>query len=123
MIVYHGTTIQRARRICREGLQPKPPSRRVWFAEDRKYAFQRAKTWAHRTNDRAIVLTADVDLARLRKQLGPSRIIVVIVDPGEAQKEDHNGTQFGQKLSTTGAQPRINRWQQPGTKLLHIYHP
>ena len=75
MIVYHGTTIQRARRICHEGLLPKPPSRRVWFAEDRKYAFQRAKTWAYRTSDRAIVLTADVDLAALRKKLGPARVM------------------------------------------------
>jgi len=75
MIVYHGTTIQRARRICREGLLPKPPSRRVWFAEDRKYAFQRAKTWAHRTSDRAIVLTADVDVAELRKKLGHGRVM------------------------------------------------
>jgi len=75
MIVYHGTTVQRARLICREGLQPKPPSRRVWFAEDRKYAFHRAETWARRTNDRAIVLTADVDLVRLRGKLGPGRVM------------------------------------------------
>ena len=74
MIVYHGTTVQRARLICHEGLLPKPPSRRVWFAEDRKYAFERARTWARRTNDRAIVLTADVDLPALTKQLGPGRV-------------------------------------------------
>jgi len=75
MIVYHGTTTQRARRICREGLLPKPPSRRVWFAEDRKYAFFRARTWARRTNDRAIVLTAEVDLAKLRQELGRGRVM------------------------------------------------
>jgi len=75
MIVYHGTTVQRARRICREGLLPLPPSYRVWFAEDRKYAFQRAKTWAHRTSDRAIVLTADVDIAALRTELGRDRVL------------------------------------------------
>ena len=75
MIVYHGTTIQRARRICREGLLPLAPSYRVWFAEDRKYAFQRAKTWAHRTNDRAIVLTADVDMAWMRRKLGHARVL------------------------------------------------
>ncbi len=75
MIVYHGTTIQRARRICREGLRPMPPSRRVWFAEDRKYAFQRARTWARRTSDRAIVLTADVDVGALRHELGGHRVM------------------------------------------------
>ena len=38
MIVYHGTTARRARRICQEGFLPKKPSRRVWFAEGRTYA-------------------------------------------------------------------------------------
>ena len=75
MIAYHGTTIQRARRICREGLRPLPPSRRVWFAEDRTYAYHRARTWARRTEDRAIVLTADVDVAALRQTLGPGRVM------------------------------------------------
>ena len=75
MIAYHGTTIQRARRICREGLRPLPPSRRVWFAEDRTYAYHRARTWARRTDDRAIVLTADVDVAALRQTLGPGRVM------------------------------------------------
>jgi hypothetical protein len=75
MIVYHGTTTQRARRICREGLRPMPPSHRVWFAEDRKYAYQRAQTWAYRTNDRAIILTADVDVAALRQELGHKRVM------------------------------------------------
>lgn len=75
MIVYHGTTIQRARRICREGLLPKPPSGRVWFAEDRRYAYHRAGAWARRTRDLPIVLTADVDVAALRNELGRGRVM------------------------------------------------
>ena len=75
MIVFHGTTTQRARRICREGFLPKPPSRRVWFAENRPYAYHRARTQARRTRDRAIVLTADLDLPGLRRRLGPGRVL------------------------------------------------
>ena len=46
MIVYHGTTQERARRIAREGLRPRVPSKRVWFAQHRAYARQRAQSQA-----------------------------------------------------------------------------
>ncbi len=74
MVVYHGTTDRRARRICMEGFLPKKPSRRVWFAESRSYALNRARTQARRTRDRPVVLTCDVDLKQMRDQLGSKRI-------------------------------------------------
>ncbi len=75
MIVYHGTTARRARRICETGFQPRKPSRRVWFAEARAYALGRARTQARRARDRAVVLTCDLDLARMRKRLGARNVL------------------------------------------------
>ena len=66
MIVYHGTTSRRAHRICREGFLPKKPSRRVWFAESRRYALGRAKTQARRTRDSAVVLACEIDVDQIR---------------------------------------------------------
>ena len=84
MLVYHGTTTQRARRICHEGFLPKAPSRRVWFAEDRLYAFHRARTQARRSDDRPIVLACDLDVKALRAHLGSGRVMhknrVVAID-------------------------------------------
>ncbi len=74
MIVYHGTTRRIARRIAREGFQPKAPSRRVWFAQHSGYAKQRAHNKARRTHDRPIVLTCDIDIERLRQQYGSRRV-------------------------------------------------
>jgi len=74
MIVYHGTTDRRARRIATEGFLPKKPSRRVWFAESRRYALGRAKTQTRRTHDRPVVLTCDINLGQLRERLGAKRI-------------------------------------------------
>jgi hypothetical protein len=74
MIVYHGTTDRRARRISTEGFFPKKPSRRVWFAESRGYALRRAKVQARRSRDRPVVLTCDVNLDHLRGRLGARRI-------------------------------------------------
>lgn len=74
MIAYHGTTDQRARRIAKEGFLPRKPSRRVWFAESRRYALGRAKTQARRASDRPVVLTCDLNLAQLRERLGARRI-------------------------------------------------
>lgn len=71
MTVYHGTTDRRAKRIATEGFVPKKPSRRVWFAEKRRYALGRAKTQARRAHDRPIVLTCNIDLLQLRERLGP----------------------------------------------------
>ena len=76
MVMYHGTTKQRARRICVGGFLPKKPSRRVWFTDSWNYAYGRAKTWARRTHDRAVVLTCQVDLGQLRSRLGPGRVLV-----------------------------------------------
>lgn len=75
MIVYHGTTAKRARRICSEGFLPKKPSRRVWFAESRAYALGRAKTQARRTRDRPVVLTCDLDVPLFRRRYGKKRVI------------------------------------------------
>ena len=74
MIVYHGTTLLRAERICREGFLPKKPSRRVWFAESRGYALGRARTQARRARDRAVVLTCNIDLDQTRKGLGKRNV-------------------------------------------------
>ncbi len=71
MILYHGTTRRRAARICREGFVPRKPSRRVWFAEGRGYAFGRAKTQARRRHDRPVVLVCEMDLHQMRRRLGP----------------------------------------------------
>ena len=71
MIVYHGTTDRRARRIATEGFVPKKPSRRVWFAESRRYALGRARTQARRARDRPVVLTCNIDPIQLRERLGP----------------------------------------------------
>ena len=74
MIVYHGTTSRRAQRICAEGFLPKKPSRRVWFAENRRYALGRAKTQAQRGRDKPVVLTCDLDLDEMRKRLGSKKV-------------------------------------------------
>jgi hypothetical protein len=75
MILYHGTTSQRARRICAEGFRPRKPSRRVWFAERRRYALGRAKTQARRAHDIPVVLTCSMDLAQMRQHVGPRRVL------------------------------------------------
>ena len=84
MIVYHGTTRRRAQRICVEGFKPKKPSLRVWFAAGRGYAKGRAKTQAHRAHDKPVVLTCEVDIGKLKSQLGPKRVVckngIVAVD-------------------------------------------
>jgi len=74
MIAYHGTTRRRALRIVQEGLLPKKPSRRVWFAESYRYAEGRAKTQARRAHDRPVVLTCEIDLSQLRGRLGGRRV-------------------------------------------------
>ena len=76
MIVYHGTTQERARRIAREGLRPRVPSKRVWFAQHRAYARQRAQSQARRTQDRPVVLTCHIDLDGLRRKHGRGNVIV-----------------------------------------------
>ena len=75
MIVYHGTTKRRAERICERGFLPRKPSRKVWFAESRKYAEGRAKTQARRAHDRPAVLTCEVDVNSFRRRLGPRRVM------------------------------------------------
>lgn len=76
MIVYHGTTNRRAKRICVDGFLPRKPSRRVWFATGRGYALRRAKVQARRAHDRAVVLTCEIDLGLVRQRLGPKRVFV-----------------------------------------------
>jgi len=74
MVVYHGTTAERARRIAADGFLPRKPSQRVWFAESRGYALGRAKTQAKRAHDTAVVLTCDIDLPQMRKRLGSRKV-------------------------------------------------
>ena len=75
LIAYHGTTRARARAIFDQGFLPKPPSRRVWFAESRAYAMGRARTQARRTNDVPIVLACDLDLDTLRRRPSTKRLV------------------------------------------------
>ncbi len=75
MIMYHGTTMGRARKICEAGFLPCRPSKRVWFARARGYAEGRARTQARRAHDRPVVLTCDIDLERLRARLGKGRVL------------------------------------------------
>jgi len=74
MIVYHGTTERRARRICEVGFHPRKPSRRVWFAESKGYALGRAKTQARRTHDRPVVLTCEFDVGRAKQRFGKRKV-------------------------------------------------
>jgi hypothetical protein len=74
MIVYHGTTGQRALKIRTQGFLPKPPSHRVWFAKGRGYSLRRARTQARRAHDRPVVLTCEIDLNRLRERLGERQV-------------------------------------------------
>jgi len=75
MLVYHGTTLGRARRIREEGFQPRKPSKMVWFTRSVAYARGRARTQARRAHDRAVVLSCDIDLSRLKAAFGPKRVI------------------------------------------------
>ena len=70
MIVYHGTTRCSAGKIARDGFQPKPPSRRVWFAKSKSYANQYAHSKARRGNDHPLVLSVDPDLEGLKRRYG-----------------------------------------------------
>ena len=74
MIVYHGTTRRSARVIRTEGFRPRGVSRRVWFAQSRHYARQRARHKAKRSGDRPIVLTCSLDLESLASQMGRGRV-------------------------------------------------
>ncbi|MDP6354742.1 MAG: hypothetical protein QF473_06565 [Planctomycetota bacterium] len=75
MLAYHGTTRLRARNIFKDGFLPKPPSRRVWFAESRGYAMGRAKTQARRANDQPVVLACELDINGLRRKLGTKKVV------------------------------------------------
>jgi hypothetical protein len=66
----------RARRIRQEGFQPRKPSKMVWFTRSVAYARGRARTQARRARDRAIVLSCDVDISRLKAALGSKRVII-----------------------------------------------
>ena len=74
MIAYHGTTRQSARKISVEGLLPRRPSKRVWFAVAKSYALRRAKTQARRRRDKPIVLRCDLNLHELRKRYSNRRV-------------------------------------------------
>jgi hypothetical protein len=74
MLVYHGTTYKRAQRISKEGFLPRKPSRRVWFAEAKRYAQGRAKCQARRSHDQPVVLTCDVATGVFRHRYGAHRV-------------------------------------------------
>lgn len=80
MIVFHGTARSRAERIWRHGFLPLKPSRRVWFAQDRKYAEGRAKGQAKRSRherpgDTPEVIVCEISLGEMRQRLGSVRVI------------------------------------------------
>ena len=75
MILYHGTHHRSARQIQREGFLPKPPSRRVWFTQSEDYAKRRARTKARRDWARAVVITCNLDIPRLRARLGSRSVV------------------------------------------------
>ena len=75
MKVYHGTSQRRAEQIAVDGFAPRAPTRRVWFAQSKSYALRRAKVQARRRHDRPALLTCELDIARLREQLGRKRVI------------------------------------------------
>ena len=74
MVLYHGTTRRRAQRICEVGFLPRRPSKRVWFARGKGYAARRARQQAHRTHDRAVVLSCDINVPQLRDKLGKKKV-------------------------------------------------
>jgi hypothetical protein len=74
MIVYHGTTAQRALKIRAQGFLPRQPSHRVWFAKGKGYALRRARTQARRAHDRPVVLTCELDINRMRQRLGEKQV-------------------------------------------------
>lgn len=74
MIVYHGTTHQAAVKIRAGSFLPRAPSHRVWFARSRTYSLNRARTKARQGHDRPVVLTCEIDVARLRMNLGPRQV-------------------------------------------------
>ena len=84
MVLFHGTTLSRARRIQIEGFRAKSPSRMVWFAKHKGIALNRARHKARRGRDTPVVLTCDLNLPALRKSLGSRRVrvqgSVVVVD-------------------------------------------
>ena len=75
MILYHGTTRERAKRLCRIGFEPRRPSNKVWFATSKQYARNRAKVQARRAHDHPVVLTCEVDVPRLRWRQGDKKMI------------------------------------------------
>ena len=75
MILYHGTTRSSAVKIRIHGFTPRRPSRRVWFARHRGYAWRRAQTKARRAQDHPVVLKCDIHLETLRAHLGSKRVI------------------------------------------------
>ena len=74
MIVYHGTTRRVARRIARDGFEPRSPSRRVWLSRSKRYAKQRAHAKSRHTRDRPIVLAVELDLEALRRRHGSRQV-------------------------------------------------
>jgi hypothetical protein len=104
MIVYHGTSTGRARRICQEGFLPKKPSRRVWFAESHGYALGRAKCQARRAKDSPAVLVCDLNLDQFRARYGKRNVfhrnrIIAINGKVPVQVLRSHPKAFGQPVS------------------------
>jgi len=71
MIYYHGTTLEKAEKIVRRGFLPK--SRLVWFTKWNWYAQSHA--WGgYGGHEQAIVLACDLNVEKLRVQLGKHRV-------------------------------------------------
>ncbi|HJP33611.1 MAG TPA: HEAT repeat domain-containing protein [Candidatus Latescibacteria bacterium] len=74
-VFYHGTTRRRARLIRTNGFEPRPPSKRVWFARSRSIAERRAR---HKSSggsaEKPEVLTCEIDIGSLAGLIGGGRV-------------------------------------------------
>ena len=73
MIFYHGTNSENARRISTEGFLPKGSSHRIWFTKKKGIALQITNRKSGGSN-MPVVLTCDLDVSQIRKELGSKRV-------------------------------------------------
>jgi hypothetical protein len=73
MIYYHGTKLGKAEKIVQRGFLPR--SGLVWFAK-LKWIAQSHTWWGHGDHEQAIALACDLNVEKLRAQLGEHRVTV-----------------------------------------------
>ncbi len=72
MVYYHGTTLEKAEMIVQRGFLPK--SGLVWFSRVKWFVQTHARHTAYGGHDQAIVFACDLDVRKLRAQLGEHRV-------------------------------------------------